>query len=110
MREGRQRPREVEREVVVVGRILDLATVEHRVLETEQDARVDLERQVEVDGPLAPLLRVEVDFPVLAQRVALDEVALVVDVEPVLDRVVLEVGHEPRDVDDSHLYCSASIP
>ena len=45
----------------------------------------------------------EVDFPVLAERVALDEVALVVDVEPVLDRVVLQVGHEPRDVDDCHL-------
>ena len=33
---------------------------------------------------------------------SLDEVALVVDVEPVVDGVVLEVGDEPRDVDDGH--------
>jgi hypothetical protein len=30
-------------------------------------------------------------------------VTLVVDVEPVLDRVVLEVGDEAGDVDDCHL-------
>jgi hypothetical protein len=27
-------------------------------------------------------------------------VALVVDVEPVIHRVVLEIGDEPRDIDD----------
>ena len=84
------------------------AALDHRVLEAEQHPRVDLEREVEVDGPLAALLGVEVDLPVLAQRVALDEVALVVDVEPVLDRVVLQVGHEPGDVDDCHRYCCSS--
>src|SRR5262249_59112988 len=83
--------------------VLQVAALVHGVLEAEQHARVDLERQVEVDGTLAPLLRVEVDLPVLTQGVALDEVPLVVHVEPVLDGVVLEVGHEPRDVDDSHL-------
>ena len=87
----------------VVGRVLVVGAVDHRVLEAEQHPRVDLEREVEVDGTLAPLLGVEVDLPGLAQRVALDEVPLVVDVEPVLDRVVLEVGDEARDVDDCHL-------
>ena len=106
LRQRRQRPREVEREVVLVGRVLDVGPLDHRVLEAEQHARVDLEREVQVDGSLAPLLGVEVDLPVLAQRVALHEVPLVVDVEPVLDRVVLEIGHEPGDVDDRH-YCSA---
>ena len=102
MRQRRQRPGEVEREVELVGRVLDVGPLDHRVLEAEQHPRVDLERQVEVDGALAALLGVEVDLPVLAQRVALDEVPLVVHVEPVLDRVVLEVGHEPGDVDDCH--------
>ena len=87
----------------LVGRVLDVGPFDHRVLEAEQHAGVDLERQVEVDRSFAPLLGVEVDLPVLAQRVALDEVPLVVDVEPVLDRVVLEVGDEARDVDDCHL-------
>ena len=79
------------------------AELDHRVLEAEQHARVDLEREVEVDGALAALLRVQVDLPRLAQRVALDEVPLVVHVEAVLDGVVLQVGHEPRDVDDGHV-------
>ena len=76
---------------------------DHRVLEAEQHPRVDLEREVEVDRALAPLLGVEVDLPRLAQRVALDEVALVVHVETVLDRVVLEIGDEAGDVDDCHV-------
>ncbi len=101
-RQRRQRPGEVEREVELVGRVLDVGPLDHRVLEPEQHPGVDLERQVEVDRTLAPLLGVEVDLPVLPQRVALDEVPLVVDVEPVLDRVVLEIGHEPGDVDDCH--------
>ena len=75
----------------------------HRVLEAEQRPGVDLERQVEVDRALAGLLGVEVDLPGLAERVGLDEVALVVDVEAVVDGVVLEVGHEPGHVDDGHV-------
>ena len=86
----------------LVGRVLDVVAGDHRVLEAEQHPRVDLEREVEVDRALAPLLGVEVDLPVLAQRVALDEVPLVVHVEAVLDRVVLEIGDEAGDVDDCH--------
>ena len=77
--------------------------VDDRVLEAEQHARVDLEREVEVDRTLAALLGMQVDLPRLAQRVALDEVPLVVHVEAVLDRVVLQVGDEARDVENCHL-------
>ena len=87
----------------LVGRVLDVGPFDHRVFEAQQHPWVDLEREVEVDRSLASLLGVEVDLPVLAQRVALDEVPLVVDVEPVLDRVVLQVGDEASDVDDCHL-------
>ena len=83
----------------------------HGVLEPEQGAGVDVERQVEVDGALAGLLGVEVDLPGLAQRVRLDEVALVVDVEAVPDGVVLQVGDEPGHVDDRHAVPSlAPVP
>ena len=80
---------------------------DHRVLEAEQHPRVDLEREVEVDRAVAALLGMQVDLPVLAQRVALDEVALVVHVEAVLDRVVLQIGDESGEVDDRHAAASA---
>ena len=76
---------------------------DHRVFEAEQHPRIDLEREVQVDRAFAPLFGMEVDLPRLAQRVALDEVPLVVHVEAVLDRVVLEIGYESGDVDDCHV-------
>ena len=102
MRQRRQRPREVEREVELVSGVLVVGEPDDRVLETEQHPRVDLEREVEVDRSFAALLGVQVDLPRLAERVALDEVTLVVHVEAVLDRVVLEIGDEPGYVDDGH--------
>ena len=62
---------------------------------------------MQVERTVARLLGVQVDLPRLAQRVGLDEVALVVHVEAVVDGVVLEVGDEPGDVDDGH---AASLP
>ena len=88
----------------LVGRIVDVGPLDHRVLESEQHPGIDLQRQVEIDGTFTALFGVQVDFPVLTQRIALDEVTFVVHVESVLDRVVLEVGDEPRDVDDCHRY------
>ncbi len=63
---------------------------------------IDLEREVQVDGPLAAFLGMQVDLPGLAQRVALDEVTFVVHVEAVLDGVVFEIGDEPGDVEYCH--------
>ena len=57
---------------------------------------------MQVERAAARLLGVQVDLPGLAQRVGLDEVALVVHVEAVVDGVVLEVGDEPGDVDGGH--------
>ena len=86
----------------LVGRLVGLVDLEDLVLEGQQHPRIDLEREVQVERAAAGLLGVEVDLPRLAERVGLDEVPLVVHVEPVVDGVVLEVGDEPGDVDDGH--------
>src|ERR1019366_2344055 len=52
----------------------------------------------EVERPAAPLFGVQVDFPGLAQRVRLDEMALVVHVEAVVIRMVLQIGDIARHV------------
>ena len=62
--------------------------------------------EVEVDRTFTSLFGMDVDLPRLAQRIALDEVALVVHVEPVLDRVVLQVGDEAGDVENGHAQAS----
>ena len=98
----RERPREVEREALEVGRVVALGQLHHQVLEREQHPGVDLEGEVEVERAAAALLGVQVDLPRLAQRVRLDEVPLVVHVEPVVDHVVLQLGDESGDVDDRH--------
>lgn len=46
----------------------------------------------------------EVDLPQLAQRVRLDEMSLVVHVESVVHGVALEVGDEPGDINDCHVW------
>jgi len=88
--------------VELVGRLLVFGQQDHGVLEGEEDARVHVESEVQVEGPPAPLLGVQVDLPNLAQRVGLDEVPLVVHVEPVVDGVVLQVGDVAGDIDGSH--------
>ena len=57
---------------------------------------------MKVDRASAALLGVQVDLPELAERVGLDEVPLVVHVELVIDRMILELGHVTGDVDDGH--------
>ena len=75
---------------------------ENLVLEIEESARVDLQADVKVDGSAAGLLGVQVDLPQLAQRVRLYEVALVMNMETMVNRVALQVRHEAGDVDDCH--------
>jgi len=57
---------------------------------------------VEVERTAATLLGVQVDLPDLAEGVRLDEVSLVVDVEPVVDRMVLELGDVAGHIDCCH--------
>ena len=57
---------------------------------------------MEVEGPSASFLGVKVDLPHLAQRVGLDEVALVVDMEAVVDGMVFQLGHIAGHVDGGH--------
>jgi hypothetical protein len=57
---------------------------------------------VQVERTPAAVLGMEVDLPDLAERVGLDEVALVVHVEAVVHRMILEVGHVSGHIDDCH--------
>jgi myo-inositol-1(or 4)-monophosphatase len=58
---------------------------------------------MKVDRATAALLRVEVDLPKLPERVRLDEVSLVVHVETVVDRMILQFGHVAGYVDHRHV-------
>ncbi len=102
MGERRQGPGEGEREVEFVGRVLVLGKAEDGILEREQGSGVDLEREVQVERAAAPVLGMELHLPDLAERVGLHEVPLVVHVEAVIDRMVLEVGHVSGHIDDCH--------
>ena len=55
---------------------------------------------MKVDRPVACLLGVKIDFPELPERIRLDEVTFVVDVESVVDRMTLQVGDESGDIDN----------
>jgi myo-inositol-1(or 4)-monophosphatase len=101
-REGRKTPGEGEGEVVLVGWLGVLGQVDHGILERKQGARVHFEGEVQVERAAASLFGVQVDLPGLAQGVGLDEVAFVVDMESVVDRVVLQIGYVSGDIDDRH--------
>jgi myo-inositol-1(or 4)-monophosphatase len=57
---------------------------------------------MEIERTTTTFFGVEINFPDLAKRIRLDEVALVMDVEPVVNRVILEVRHVPGNVDSRH--------
>ena len=58
--------------------------------------------EVEVERAPAALLGMQVHLPGLAQGVRLDEMPLVVHMEAVIVRMVLQIRDISRDVDDSH--------
>ena len=86
----------------VVRRVLIVAETDDGVLEAQQHPRVDVEGEVEIQRTATPLLRVEVDLPDLSQRVRLDKVPLVVHVEAMVDRMVLDLCHIAGYVDGCH--------
>ena len=96
----REHPGEDEREGEPVRRVGALGQLEHAVLERQQRAGLDLEREVQIERAAAGVLGVQIDLPGLAQGVGLDEVALVVHVELVVDGMILEISDEARDIDD----------
>jgi len=100
LRQRRQHPGEGERKGEAFGWITRLGQLQHAVLEREHGAGLDLEGKMQVEGPAAGVLGMQVDLPGLAQRVRLHEVTFVVHMELVVDGVVLQVGHEAGDVDD----------
>ena len=86
----------------LVRRVFVLAETEHGVFEREEHPRLDVEGKVQIERSAAALLGVQVHLPHLSKRVGLDEMALVVDVEPVVHRVIFQVGHIAGDVDCCH--------
>ena len=76
--------------------------VDDGVLEGEQRPGIDFQGQVEIERSPAAFFRVKIDLPDLAQGIGLNEVPLVVDVETVIHRMVLQVSHVSGDVDDGH--------
>ena len=85
----------------VVG-FAGFAHASNLILEGDQRPWVDFDGDVEIEWTIARPVGVQVDFPRLAVRVGLDEVAFVVNMEPVLGDVVLEIGDEPLEIDDGH--------
>ena len=86
----------------LVGRVHLVGEPQHGVFEGEQGPGVDVELDVKVNGTTAAVFGMKVYLPGLAQGVGLNEVALVMYVEPVGHGVVFEVGHEAGDVDSGH--------
>jgi hypothetical protein len=86
--QGRERPREGQGKVELVGWLLFLGEQHDGIFKGQQDARINVEGQVEVEWAPAPLLGVKVDFPHLTQGVCLDEMPLVVNMESVIDGVI----------------------
>ena len=84
--------------MLLVG-LLALGQRHHLVLEGHDGARIDLECEVELERTAARLFGVQVDLPCLAHGVRLDEMPLVVDVEPVIGGVVLQIGDEAGDIE-----------
>ena len=102
VRQGRKRPGEGQREVELVRRLLVLGEQHHGVLEGEEHPGVHVEGEMKVERAAAPLLGMKVHLPDLAQGIRLDEVPLVVHVEPMVDGMVLQVGDVAGDVDGCH--------
>jgi hypothetical protein len=95
--------------VVLVGRLFVVGKPEHRILKGEQHSRVNIESKVQVDGSAATLFGVQVDLPDLTERVRLDEVALVVHVKAVVNRVILQIGHVASNVNGCHREASLVV-
>ena len=57
---------------------------------------------MKVERTAAGVFGVKIDFPGLAHGIGLNEVPLVMHMEGMVDRVVLEISNEPGNVDDRH--------
>jgi myo-inositol-1(or 4)-monophosphatase len=95
--------------VEIIRRFLVLGQPEYGILEGEQGPWIHLEGQVEIEGSPAPIFRMELHLPDLAKGVGLHEVALVVHVESMVNRVILEVGHVSGHIDDCHRWFSLPV-
>jgi hypothetical protein len=85
-----------------VRRILVLGERDNEIFERQQHARVYFQGKVEVERAPAPLFRMEVDLPGLAQGVRLDEVPLIMNVKAVVNGMIFKFGNVPCNIYDSH--------
>jgi hypothetical protein len=92
-----------------VRRVLVVGQAEDSVLEGEQGPGVYLQAQVEIERAATTVFGVQLYFPYLAEGVGLDEMTLIVNMEPMVDGMILEVGHISGHVDDCHRYVSLSV-
>ena len=103
-------PGEGQGKVKRIGRVLVVGETEHRILEGEQGPGVHFQAQVQVERAATGIFGMQLHLPYLAEGVGLDEVPLVVNMEPMVDGVIFEVGHVPGYVDDCHRKLSLSAP
>jgi hypothetical protein len=86
----------------LIGRLGIVGKIHDGVLEGKKSPRIHLESQVEVQRTSTSFFGMKIHLPGLAKGVGLHEVPLVVNVEPMVHRMILEVGHVPGYVDDGH--------
>jgi len=78
----------------VLGQLVDL------VLEGDLNPRGQGGDEVQLQGPVAVVIRVQVDLPPLATGGDVDAVMILVVVEPPVGRMELQVGDERGKIDD----------
>ena len=94
----------------LVRRILLVAESDEGVFEGEQDSWVNVEGEVEIEWAAAAVFGVKIDLPDLAKRIGLNEVPLIMHMEAVVHRVVLELGDIAGDVDGCHEPDLSGVP
>ncbi len=84
-----------------IGIFRRLRRLHEHVLEFQHDPGVEIDREVKVERTLTRLGGMQIDLPRLTERVRLNEVALIVNVESMLDGMVLQIGNGSCEV-NSH--------
>ena len=104
MGERRERPRQRQREMKIVGRVRIFSDFGDLVLKIQENPGINLKGEMQVKRAVTSFFRMQIHFPRLAQRIGLDEMTFVVYVETVVNGgVVFEICDVTSDVDDRHV-------
>ena len=74
----------------------------HCIFKGKQDSRLNIERKVKVKRTPASIFWMEINFIGLTKRVGLNEVPLIMHVEPMIGGVLFEIGNVSSDVNGGH--------